>query len=173
MASQNSPTSALEPIPATKKPYKPRKTLKPPALQAKVLTKRHMGDSKRQIAKDLGIAFNTVTSIVELNNFDSTLQSEQAESLNLIPLARNAVLERLKKNDGNIGLRVLENTIWPLNAKTSKQQDPHLTLAIQNLMGNVTVGQPGASAPANQPQTTTNSVLPESSDTSTKPTIDK
>ena len=132
--------TSLEPLPAPKARYKPRKTLKPPAIQSAVLAKRAAGHSKAKITRDLGIATNTVTSIIELNDFDRTLQSEQASSISLIPRAIQVAHERLSKGSENMAIKVLENTIWPLNAKPGKSSDPHLTLAIQNLMGNVSVG---------------------------------
>lgn len=119
---------------------KPKKTLKSPTVQAQVLTRRANGDSKLKISKDLKMSRNTVISILDLNNYEQTLQSERVSSLSLIPAARKAVEHRLKMNDGNIGIKVLENTIWPLNEKQGKSSgDPSLVLAIQNLMGNVTV----------------------------------
>jgi hypothetical protein len=133
--SQDAPPSDSQP----RRAYKPTRSLKPPAIQSAVLAKRANGSSKRQISKDLGVAFNTVTNILELNNFDANLDAERKESLSLIPLARAAVKARLEKNDGAIGIKVLENSIWPLNAKTSRQPDAGLTLAIGQLMGNVTV----------------------------------
>jgi len=172
MASTN-PTDSLEAPPQPRTAYKPKRTRKAPAIQSAILAKRASGHSKAKIAKELDIAINTVTNVIELNDFDRTLQTEQGKSLGLIPRAIQVAHDRLTKGSENMAIKVLENTIWPLNAKTSKQQDPHLTLAIQNLMGNVTVGQSGAQPAANQPQTTTNGVLPESSDTSTKPTSDK
>jgi len=137
MESQTPDTSPSDsqPIPA----YKPRKSIKPPAIQSAILAKRANGASKARIASDLSISKNTVTNVLELNDFDRNLDAERKESLSLIPLARAAVKARLEKNDGAIGIKVLENSIWPLNAKTSRAPEPGLTLAIQNLMGNVTV----------------------------------
>ena len=46
-----------------------------------------------------------------------------------------------------MAIKVLENTIWPLNAKQGKAPDPGLTIAIQNLMqvqANTTVKQDSA-----------------------------
>jgi hypothetical protein len=134
------------PVPATNKPteraYKPKRTLKAPAVQSAILAKRANGHSKAKISKELGIAVNTVTNVLELNDFDRTLQSEQKESLKLIPRAIGVMHDRLTKGSENAAIHVLENTIWPLNAKQTKQSDPSLTLAIQNLMGNVQIAAP-------------------------------
>ena len=125
---------------SAQKGYKPKRSVKSPLVQARVLQKRANGESKRQIAHDLKIARNTVTSVLELNQFEQTLQNERNESLRLIPAARKAIAHRLALNDGNIGVKVLENTIWPLDNKNQKSAgDPGLVLAIQNLMGNVNV----------------------------------
>jgi hypothetical protein len=153
-------------VPASNKPtgraYKPKKCVKPQAVQSAILVKRANGDSKLKISKDLGISRNTVISVLDLNNFDEILQSEQKESLSLIAGARKAVAHRLSLNDGNIGIKVLENTIWPLNAKQSKAQDPSLVLAIQNLMGNVTVTSASSETPA-QTQAISDAPLPSDS----------
>ena len=125
---------------SAKKPsYRPRKTLKPPALQAKILAHRAIGTSKEQIARDLSIDKRTVTSIIELHDFDRELETGRSLSVNLIPDAIRVAKHRLSQNSENMAIKVLENTIWPLNQKAGKSNDPHLTLAIQNLMGNVTL----------------------------------
>lgn len=139
-----------------RRPYKPKTSRKAPATQNAILAKRAAGHSKAKISRDLGISPNTTTSILELNDFDRNLQTEQRESLRLIPRAIQVAHDRLAKGSENMAIHVLENTIWPLQSKTSKQSDPGLVLAIQNLMGNVTV-----QSPASSPATTTNSALAE------------
>jgi hypothetical protein len=141
-------TDTLQSQPAPRRAYKPKSSLKPPAIQSAILAKRANGASKAKISRELGVAVNTVTNVLELNDFDRNLDSERLESLSLIPLARAAVKARLEKNDGAIGIKVLENSIWPLNAKTSKAPEPGLTLAIQNLMGNVQVNAQVEQKPA-------------------------
>lgn len=128
--------------PPARKAYKPRKTLKPPAIQAKVLALRHLGNSKEQIAKDLSIDKRTVTSVLELHDFDRELETGRSLSVNLIPDAIRVAKYKLSQNSENMAIKVLENTIWPLNQKAGKAIDPRLTLSIQNLMGNVTVQAP-------------------------------
>jgi hypothetical protein len=134
-----STTATLPSEQQPRRAYKPKKTLKPPAIQSAILAKRANGDSKAKISRDLGMAINTVTNVLELNDFDKNLQTEQAQSLKLIPRAIQVAHDRLSKGSENMAIHVLENTIWPLQSKTSKAHDPGLTLAIQNLMGNVTV----------------------------------
>jgi hypothetical protein len=145
-------STAIQQPQESRRAYKPKKTLKPPAIQSAILAKRANGSSKAKIAKELGMAINTVTNVLELNDFDKNLQTEQAQSLKLIPKAIQVAHDRLSKGSENMAIHVLENTIWPLQSKTSKPHDPGLTLAIQNLMGNVQVNAPAA---------TTNSVSVE------------
>src|SRR5882762_8176838 len=139
--------------------YKPKSSRKAPAIQNAILAKRANGASKLKISKDLQIGYNTVTSVIELNDFDTTLANEQKESLRLVPRAIQVAHDRLTKGSENMAIKVLENTIWPLNAKTSKPHDVGLTLPIQNLMGNVQVNAvaPHANDPAQisgtEPQT--------------------
>jgi hypothetical protein len=140
-------THQLEP----RRPYKPKTSRKAPATQNAILAKRAAGHSKAKISRDLGISPNTTTSILELNDFDRNLQTEQAQSLSLIPRAIQVAHDRLAKGSENMAIKVLENTIWPLQSKTSGKGDPSLVLAIQNLMGNVQVNQ--------QPQSVTPKVL--------------
>jgi len=61
---------------------------------------------------------------------------------------------RLEKNSENAALWLLDKCFD--GKGVAKQNDPHLTLAIQNLMGNVQVNAPGQNQPAIEPQTTTN-----------------
>jgi hypothetical protein len=120
--------------------YKPKRTLKPPAIQSAILAKRANGQSKAKISKDLGIAVNTITNVLDLNDFDRSLDIERRNSLSLIPAAIRTAHHRLSQNSENMAIKVLENTIWPLNEKQGRNVgDPGLTLAIQNLMGNVSV----------------------------------
>jgi hypothetical protein len=124
------PPSDLQP----RRAYKPLRTRKAPTIQNAVLAKRANGSSKAKISKELGIAHNTVTNILELSNFDRSLDLERQNSLELIPLAIRTAKHRLSQNSENMAIKVLENTIWPLNAKQSKAPDAGLTIAIQNLM---------------------------------------
>ena len=134
-------TAQLEPIPARK----PRKSTKPPAIKASVITRRVQGQSKRSIARDLHITANTVDTILEESQIDSHLESGQRLSVTLIPEAIRVAKHRLSQNSENMAIKVLENTIWPLNnVKRSGMADNiGLTVAIQQLI---------------MPNTTTNSV---------------
>jgi hypothetical protein len=139
--------NALPAQPEPRRAYKPKTSRKAPATQNAILAKRAAGHSKAKISRDLGISPNTTTSILELNDFDRNLQAEQRTSLSLIPRAIQVAHERLAKGSENMAIHVLENTIWPLNAKQGKTSDPGLTLAIQNLMGNVQVNTPQSVTP--------------------------
>lgn len=139
-AQQDSQPAQLQAIPGYKKPYPPRKSRKAPAVKTAVIAKRAQGQNITSIANDLGITRNTTRSIIEESDIDRQLESGQLQSLSLIPAALRVMHDRLAKGSENAAIKTLEATIWPLQSKTSKQQDPGLVLAIQNLMGNVTVG---------------------------------
>jgi hypothetical protein len=124
----------LETVTANKKAYRPKSSRKAPAIQSAILAKRANGQSKLKIKRDLGIAYNTVTNVIDLNNFDETLQRERLASMDLIPESIRVAKHRLSQNSENMAIKVLENTIWPLNSKQGKAPDPGLTIAIQNLM---------------------------------------
>jgi hypothetical protein len=134
---QIAPTQQVKPY---KKPYPPRKSRKPQAIKTAVIAKRANGANKASIARDLQITPNCVTAIVEESGIDRHLEDAQLQSVKLIPQAIRVAEHRLAQNSENMAIKVLENTIWPLNAKSPKPQDQGLTLAIQNLLlGNVTV----------------------------------
>lgn len=118
-----------------------RRSRKAPAIKTAVIIKRSQGQDKTSISNDLGIARNTVTRILEESNVEQTIEANRAASLGLIPSAIRVAEFKLSQNSENMAIKVLENTIWPLNTKQGKSADPGLTLAIQNLMGNVTVQQ--------------------------------
>jgi hypothetical protein len=106
-----------------------------------VLTQRAIGSSKEKIAKDLKIDKRTVTNILELHDFDNELAANQSVSMSLIPEAIRVAHVRLKKDSESMAIKVLENTIWPLNNKGGKGMKPgdNLFLSIQNLIQPQTV----------------------------------
>lgn len=98
-------------IQATSQPrraYKPLRSRKAPAIQSAILAKRAVGTSKRQIAKQMQISPNTVTSVLELNNFDAQLTEGRALCSVLIPESVRVVKHRLAQNSETAAFRVLE-----------------------------------------------------------------
>lgn len=128
-------SAQLQTIPA----LKTARSRKAPSLKTAVIVRRSQGQDKTRISKDLGIARNTVTRILEENDVTRHLEANRGASLDLIPKAIQVAHDRLSKGSENMAIKVLENTIWPLNQKQGKPQDQGLVLAIGNLMGNVTV----------------------------------
>jgi hypothetical protein len=120
----------LETIPARKI----GRSRKAPALKTQVIIKRSQGQDKTSIGKDLGIARNTVTRIIEECDVERHIEANRSASLDLIPESIRVAKYRLSQNSENMAIKVLENTIWPLNAKQGKAPEPGLTIAIQNLM---------------------------------------
>ena len=129
-----------------RKAYKPLRSRKAPAIQAAILAKRAIGTSKRQIAKDMQISPNTVTSVIELSDFDAKLTDGRSLCAELIPASVRVVKHRLAQNSENAAFKLLEGIgVLGKDAKSSRAPDQGLTLAIQNLMGNVQVNAPAIS----------------------------
>lgn len=118
---------------------KPKRSNKAPAVKAAVIAARATGSAKRKIARDLKLSRPTVEVILKESEIDLQLSTGRSLTAGLIPRAIGVIEHRLSQNSENAAIKVLEATIWPLNKQAGKQNDPHLTLAIQNLMGNVTV----------------------------------
>jgi hypothetical protein len=140
-ASQNAISPQLEAPTATirvsKGWTKPKRSIKSPATKAAVVAKRCQGDSKRKIARDLKLPRVTVGSILDEANLDQQLTSGQLQSAGLIPRAIGVIEHRLSLNSENAAIKVLENTIWPLDRKNSNRSLGHDTLlqvAITNLI---------------------------------------
>jgi len=85
---------------------------------------------------------NTVKAILEESNVDKLVESGRVQVCNLIPESIRVVKHRLEKNSETAAFKVLEGIGVLGTGKLARQQDAGLTLAIQNLMGNVTVNQP-------------------------------
>lgn len=116
---------------------KPRLSRKAPAIKTAVTLKRLQGHDKTRISRELGIARNTVTAILEENDVERLMQDGQTEVLRRVPAALDVLDVRLEKNSENAAIWLLDKCF---DAKNSgRKPEPGLTLAIQNLMGNVTV----------------------------------
>lgn len=118
---------------------------KAPSTQAAIVLKRAKGQSKVSIAKDLGIAPNTVSSVLALSDTDAQLEQYRKDALALAPKAITAVDRDLDlPGSGALGLRVLESVgVCGDNAVQSQRRaQPHVHSAINLLVqasGNVTV----------------------------------
>jgi hypothetical protein len=130
-----------EPKAPYKKPYPPRKSRKPQAIKTAVIAKMAQGANKSSIARDLQITRNCVTAIAEESNIEQVMQDAQLQTLSRVPAALRTLDVRLEKNSENAAIWLLDKCFD--GKKIAGKQEPGLTLAIQNLMGNVTV-QSGA-----------------------------
>lgn len=106
--------TATVPVTSTARPRKlaasRKSTRKAKSIQSAIVAKRISGASKAQIARDLGLAVNTVTNIVELNDVDSAIEQYRKDAIALAPLAITAVRTDLEvPGNGMLGLRVLES----------------------------------------------------------------
>lgn len=126
------------PIPATAKPVapiKPRISRKAPSIKSAVIIQRTQGRAKSHIAKDLGIAHNTVTQILREADVEAQLSAGQTITAGLIPKALRVIEHRLDANSENAAIKLLESTIWPLQERAGRAKpDTILNLAISNLI---------------------------------------
>jgi hypothetical protein len=100
-----------------KSKYRPASSRKPPAIKTAVISRRSQGITKRQIAREVGISANTVNCILEESHLDAIMADQAQESAKLIPEALRVARVRLSKDSENMAIKVLENTIWPLQDK--------------------------------------------------------
>jgi hypothetical protein len=73
-------------------------TNKPAVVQTAVVLKAMNGDSKRQIAEDLGIGRDTVTAILEQPELDQLIKEGKTRLHQLIPKSLNAFEHALDKH---------------------------------------------------------------------------
>jgi hypothetical protein len=108
--SQNATTELLEPVLAAQVNPRLGKSIKPPMVQAAVIAKYSNGESKTQIANDLGMGRNTVTAILSQSEIEQYVLEGRSKVVSLIPKAIRAVENRLDKNDGSVAIGVLRGT---------------------------------------------------------------
>lgn len=135
----NGTEQALE---AKKTKYRPAHSIKAPAVKTAVISRRTQGQTKAQIARELGIATNTVNGIIEESGLDKILSDQGLESAKLIPEALRVAHVRLAKDSESMAIKVLENTIWPLNDRLTGNKrmagDVTLNQTLQVLLSNET-----------------------------------
>jgi hypothetical protein len=163
-AAPDTPAEQLQPIPVYKKPYPPRRSRKPQAIKTAVVAKRANGQNKSSIARDLQITTNCVTAIIEESDIDRILQDGQIETLRRVPAALKTLDIRLEKNSENAAIWLLDKCFD--SKKIGRTPDAGLTLAIQNLMGNVTVATTSNSV-ASSAESTSTSDNPQAIDSTT------
>jgi hypothetical protein len=129
--------------------YRPRSSKKAPVIKTEVIAPRAQGQSKSKIAREMGIAYNTASSVIRLSNIDEMLEDGRIQSANLIPEAIRVAKARLAQNSENMAIKVLENSVWPIEAKaTGNPINPRLENVIQMLLhpgAEVTVNMQGDS----------------------------
>ena len=148
LAPDTSP-SELQPRRAAKKLFPGRISRKAPSVKTAIILKRLQGQDKTSISKDLGVARNTVTTILEENDVDRIMQDGQVETLKRVPAALRTLDVRLEKNSENAAIWLLDKCFE--SSKLTRKPDASLTLAIGQLMGNVTVQSPQPQQDTAQP----------------------
>src|SRR5271166_1358867 len=78
---QNTPTEQLQAPTAIKQ----RRSTKPPVVQAAIIARNALGDSKTDIARDLGISRQTVHSILNSSELEQTITAGRSRAVSLIP----------------------------------------------------------------------------------------
>ena len=72
-------------------------TIKSPVVQAAVIAKHMLGDSKSQIAEDLGMGRNTVTAILGDAELNRIVAQGKADIYRMIPEAVNGIRKAIKR----------------------------------------------------------------------------
>jgi len=101
------PPAKSEPANGVGKAKKSRSTIAPTKKIA-IFAKRASGASKGAISRDLGIAFNTVTKVLNENDFDRVVEQGRWDSVKLIPVALKGLELSMSKGDGSTCIRFLE-----------------------------------------------------------------
>lgn len=124
--------SVIQPPETKKNSVFRKRTNKAPSVKNAVVARRASGQSNSKIARDLGIAVNTVKSIANLTDIDKILEDQAFQSAKLIPEAIRVAGVRLAKDSENMAIKVLENTIWPMNERLT---------GTKRMTGDVTLNQ--------------------------------
>ena len=158
------PPVKTEPVGVNVQAKKSRSTIAPTVKNA-ILVKRASGQSKLSIAKEMHVAPGTVRKVLTEADFDQLIQQGRSDVMELVPDAIQGIKKACAKGDGSTAIRLLEG-VSVLGPKPRKlPSDPALTLAIQNLMGNVTLQVASAEKAINAEVISTNSSSPSSSHT--------
>ena len=72
-------------------------TIKPPIVQAAVIAKHILGESKTQIAEDLGMGRNTVTAILADTELNRLVSEGKSDIYRMIPEAVAGIRKAIKK----------------------------------------------------------------------------
>jgi len=114
---------------------KTSKSRKAPAIKTAVILSRANGKPWAHIAKDLKIAVNTAKAIAEESDIDRQMEVGRFTCATLIPEAITAIGTQLKKGDGELGRKFLNDMgVIGENAKNSPGPEQiHLSQAI-NIM---------------------------------------
>lgn len=72
-------------------------TIKPPIVQAAVIAKHMLGESKTQIAEDLGMGRNTVTAILGDAELNQIVAQGKADIYRMIPEAVAGIRKAIKR----------------------------------------------------------------------------
>lgn len=102
---------------------------KPTAVQSEIIARRVSGQNKSEIARGLGVARNTVTSVLELNNVEQMFEDGRLGALKRVPQALKTLDVRLEKNSESAA-------IWLLDKCFDNQQPTGKRMA-----GDVTLNQ--------------------------------
>jgi hypothetical protein len=115
---QNAIPEQLEPRRATIK----HKSIKPPSVQAAIIAKHAMGETKTQIAKDLDISRSTVHTILSSSDIEQQVLLGRSRAVSLIPKSLDVAEYRLSKNDGSMALGLLRGTQVLVNQPITANQ---------------------------------------------------
>ena len=89
---------------------KQRKSRQSVATQSAIIAKYAMNEPKCKIAKDLGIAKQTVLTVLNATEIKRTVEEGRSRAISLIPRSLEVAEYRLSKNDGTMALGILRGT---------------------------------------------------------------
>lgn len=84
------------------------RSIKAPAVKTEIIARRVQGQSRTKIAKEMGIAPNTVSSIVALSNIDSMMEDGRLGAMKRLPKALDVLDVRLEKNSESAAIWLLD-----------------------------------------------------------------
>jgi hypothetical protein len=130
MAAQDSSTGHSQPATAThissshpiKPKYKPRRSIKPIAVQTAVIAKYSAGENKTNISKDLDITRGTVNSILSSHDIEQYLLEGRSDCVRMIPRSIRVIDQRLEKGSETAALAILRGTQVLVNAPLAANQ---------------------------------------------------
>lgn len=113
---------------------KQRKSRQDALTQTAVIARYALKESKSKIAKDLGLARNTVSTILSAPEIEQHVLAGRSRAISMIPRALDAVEYRItEKRDGNVALGILRGTQVLVNQQIGQSTTNNFAVMIAQL----------------------------------------